>query len=175
MNAGLIVGHVHDRGGAPVSEADVWMYDLHGMAGGRIMPTGDQNVRDGSPITKSNSKGYFELAFAWSGTEIGTAIGSAGRVKMSISAMKTIWQNESSNTTYEARPQQILGYLLKDVLGQAGLTPPDLKSLQGKLELAKDVLDAVAGLKSHPVFKVQMLTSESWLLLSAAQIVINKY
>lgn len=174
MNAGLIVGFVRDKRGNSVSGANVWIFDLFGKAGGLIIATGENNVRFGSPMTETDSRGYFELVFAWSGTETPNTIGGAGRVRMSIAAHETVWNNDKSNITYDARPLPLIGFLLKDVLGQAGLTPPDLKSTQGLLEFSKDILDSAAKIKSHPIFKGSMLTSESWLILSAANLVVNK-
>lgn len=176
MNAGLIIGFVRDRGGNKVSGANVWMWDLFGGAGGRIVPTGDKDLRYGSPITETDSRGYFELAFAWSGTDLPNTIGGSGRVRMFISANNEVWRIPGKvNMTYDARPLLITGFILKDVLGQAGLTPPDLKSLPGLLDFGKDILDSAANLKSHPIFKVNMLTTESWLILSAANLIINRY
>ncbi len=174
MNAGLIVGTVRNKSGNVVSGASVWMFDLFGKAGGRIIANGDKNVRYGSPITETDSRGYFELAFAWSVEDIGHAIGGSGRVRMFIAANETVWQNDNSNMTYDARPLPIPGFLLKDVLGHAGLTPPDLKNIPGLMEFSKDIVESASKLKSHPVFKMHLLSSESWLILAAANIVINK-
>lgn len=175
MNAGLVIGFVRDKSGAPVSGANVWIFDLFGGGGGRIIATGENNIRFGSPITETNSRGYFELAFAWSGADIGNVIGGGGRVRMFIAAMETVWIDSSSNISHLARPLPISGLLLKDVLGQAGLSPPDLKSVPGLIEFSKDILDSAAKLKSHPIFKVNMLTTESWLIVSAANLVVDRY
>jgi len=174
MNAGLIVGVVRDKSGNVVSGASVWMFDLFGNAGGRIIATGDKDIRYGSPITETDSRGYFELAFAWSAEYLGHAIGGSGRVRMLIAASQTVWQTDKTNIAYDARPLPITGFLLKDVLGHMGLTPPDLKSIPGLIEFSKDILDSVSKLKSHPVFKLNLLSSESWLIVSAANLVINK-
>lgn len=174
MNAGLIIGYVRDKRGNLVSGANVWIFDLFGKAGGSIIATGENNVRFGSPMTETDSRGYFELAFAWHGTEIGQVMGGAGRVRMFIAANETVWNNEKSNITYLARPLPIVGFLLKDVLGQAGLTPSHLRSIPDLIQFSKNILDSAAKLKSHPIFKTNMLSSESWLILSAANLVINK-
>ncbi len=173
-NAGLIIGFVRDRSGNLISGADVWIHDLFGD-GKPILATGENNIRVGSPMTQTNSKGYFELAFAWSGADIAHAIGGGGRVRMFIRAMETVGLTDNSNISHFASPLHLTGYLIKDVLGQAGLAPPDLKSIPGLIEFSKDILDSAAKLKSHPIFKVNMLTTESWLILSAANLFVNKY
>ncbi len=94
MNAGLIVGFVRNKSGNFVSGASVWMFDLFGNAGGRIIATGDKDLRYGSPITETDSRGYFELAFAWDVENIGHIIGGSGRVRMFITANETVWQND---------------------------------------------------------------------------------
>lgn len=175
MNAGLIVGFVRDKSGKFVEGADVTMFDLFGGAGGRIVAKGDNEIRRGTIRTETDSNGYFELAFAWSGEDIGHTIGGAGRVRMSIYAGKTVWQSKNVNTTYDSIVQFKSGYILKDVLGQSGLTGSDFTNLKDLLEFTKDIIDSVRKLKSHPIFKVNMLSSESWLLLSAANLIINKY
>lgn len=175
MNAGLIIGNVWDKSRNKVSEAKVTMFNLRGKAGGVIPVTGDNNNSTGSAYTTTNSNGYFELAFAWSGGDIAWSIGAEKRASMTIYASIDVWQSDKVNTEYTSPFTYATGFMVRDVFGLAGLTPPDLRTFPGMLEFSKDFLESLSKLKFHSVFKQNRLSTESWLILSAANLFINKY
>lgn len=173
MNTGIIVGTVTGKNGAPISEALVVASELTSMEGKKMKLTPEDSSLHGWPFTKTNSDGFFELGFGWSGTEIGQVVGGAGRTKIQIWAWKEVWDGNYSNTTYMSPRLTLIGYLLKDVLGQAGLTTHPLSSFPDFLKFTKKIIDKRNKMKSHPLFSTAMWTSESWLILSATNLVIN--
>jgi hypothetical protein len=172
MNAGLIVGNVIDKNGDVVSDALVVMSGLSDIAGGKITVKADDEYHHGLPFTETNSDGYFELGFGWSGADIASSIGEAGRASISIYAMKEVWQTSNSNTTYISERQTVVGYLLKDVSGRAGLTAPPFKGMPELLKFTNSLIDSYRKMRSHPIIDPSMWSSESWLILSATNLVI---
>jgi hypothetical protein len=172
MNAGLIVGNVIDKNGDAVSDALVVMSGLSGMEGGEITVKADDDFHHGWPFTETNSDGYFELGFGWSGADMGGPIGGAGRAAINIYAMKEVRQTSNSNTTYISEQQTIVGYLLKDVLGQASLTAPPFKDMPELLKFTNSLINSYRKMRSRPIIDPSMWSSESWLILSATNLVI---
>ena len=174
MNKGLIIGKVVDKSGNQVSNAEVIMPHIRGMAGGQIRATGETNSHWGSPKTKTDSDGLFSLIFAWSGTEIGAVIGGGGRTAITLAASIDVEHDNRSSTMYTSGHQIVTGHMVKDTISMTGLLPPNIRTLEGFASVAKKAVDVGLKLKSHPLFKTNMLTAESWLIYSIAGLVINK-
>ena len=173
MNAGLIVGNVRDKNGDAVSNALVVMSDLSGMTGGKFTVKADDDFHCGLPFTETNSDGYFELGFGWSDADIASSPGGAGRARINIYAMKKVSQTGISNKTYISEQRTIAGYLVKNVLSQASF---NTSSFDGMPELDKftdSLIDSYRKIRSHPIIDPSMWSSESWLILSAANLVIE--
>jgi hypothetical protein len=169
MNAGIIVGYVLDPSGDSIDEADVRLLEVRGLSGaGKVEITGTKNSDFGSPMTETNSDGYFQLHFAWSGTDIGAAM---AKTNLSVVASKNVRRGNQSNN-YVSR-QRITGYLIKDIPGAGGLTTSAFDGIPELLTFTKDLIDSYRKMKTHPLFNTAMLTSESWLILSATHFVIN--
>ena len=165
-NKGLLIGYVTSRKGSPISGAEVFLISMTGSAtGSEIETKGEKSGFKRWPIATTNSRGYFELAFTWSGAEIGEAIGTSGKLWLRVMAQKNIG-NERASTSYGTR-ELFPGFLIKDMLGQAGLTTSPFGSLPDLLSFAKDLIESYRKIKSHPIWKLDMMSSESWLVLSA--------
>jgi hypothetical protein len=169
MNAGLIIGYVFDQGGDTIDEAEVRLLEVRAISGaGKVEITGPKVTDFGSPITETDSDGYFELPFAWSGADIGAAL---GKTNLSLAASKDI-RYGSQKTTYITR-QRITGYLVKNALAAGGLTTSIFDSIPDLLNFAKDLIDSYRKMKAHPLFNTAILTSEGWLILSGTNLVIK--
>jgi hypothetical protein len=164
-NKGLLVGYVNSRQGRPISAAEVYLTSMTGSGtGSEIETKGERSGYKRWPLATSNSRGYFELAFTWSGAEIAESMGTSGKLWLGVMAQKDIG-NERASTSYGTR-QLLPGFLIKDVLGPAGLTTSPFSSLPDLLSFSKDLIESFRKIKSHPIFKLDMMSSEGWLVLS---------
>lgn len=100
MNAGTIVGYVTRPNGSPVSGAEIRI--------ARTEECGDQG--ECKPSAKTDSRGYFQLAFTVNGADL-TADG--GKLNISVNAQEHSRENDRTDLASESR-WQVKGYVVKE-------------------------------------------------------------
>lgn len=171
MGAGLIIGNVFSKKGSRLSNVDIRLIKIQGMGMGEIGFSGEKMTYNGMATAKTNGRGYFHLPFTWSGAEIGEAIGTSSTLDISIYAFKAV---RSGNTEMNyGRGGLIKGFLLRDVLAVGAVNPAPLQSIPDLLGFAKDAIESLRKLKSLPMFKSELASTESWLIISATDIFIE--
>ena len=92
MNAGTIVGYITQPNGSPISGAEIW-----------ICETTDAKNGTKNPSARTDSRGYFQLAIADCGVDIGEIFG--GKVNVVIGKRKRA-----------EKRFQLKGYLISETL-----------------------------------------------------------
>lgn len=174
MSVGVIVGRVYNSNNKGV-KATVQLNKMIGY--GESDPMGlsgedtykSRSSHSTSILTESNSKGDFILPFIWNSTNVAET--QARKVDLYISAMTDI--KLTGGTTYCPMSRKVItGYVVKDMLSVGGVTSP-FGSLPDLLDFAKDLIQAFNKLKYRSLFKLEMLTSEGYLIIAGCNIWIK--
>jgi hypothetical protein len=176
MGKGFIAGQVITPEGRYAKGAYVKLVQV--VSGTNQIDVSQAGYAPGKGDAYAGSDGSFAIPFTWSGSEFAnfqdtTEIdGTYSPVTLFLVAYTEKNASHTSSLTASGTIHGN-GYLMKDIWGTGGLSTAPFDSIPDLLDFGIGLIDAYRKLKSHPIFKSEVITTEMWTIFAGASIYLH--